>query len=67
MCYRFVSAKKEKDNMLKESERLVQEIMILREQLSDALTAQENLERKSSASELLCRERTKELEVGSKY
>ncbi|XP_021922803.1 cilia- and flagella-associated protein 58-like isoform X3 [Zootermopsis nevadensis] len=56
------SAMKDRDNFLKERECLMDEIVILKEQLSGALNVQEDLERKNSAADLRCSELTQELE-----
>lgn len=66
MCFRSGSAMKDRDNFLKERECLMDEIVILKEQLSGALNVQEDLERKNSAADLRCSELTQELEVGTK-
>jgi hypothetical protein len=67
VCYRSGSAKREKDNVLRERECLMHEVTTLRERLSGVLSVQEELERKNSAADLRCNELTQELEVCSKY
>jgi chromosome segregation ATPase len=67
MCRRFHGDAKGKDNLFRERERLIHEVEMLRERLANALTVQEDLERKSSAAEQQCNELTQELEVGTKF
>ncbi|KAJ4450717.1 hypothetical protein ANN_02147 [Periplaneta americana] len=56
------SAKKDRENFLRERERLLHEIVILRERLSNAVTLQEDLEKKLSVVEQKCNDLTQELE-----
>jgi hypothetical protein len=67
MCCRFHGDVKGKDNIFRERERLLHEVEMLRERFANALTVQEDLERKSSAADQRCKELTQELEVGTKF
>jgi hypothetical protein len=58
---------KDRGNFLTERECLMHEIVILKEQLSGALTVPRDLERNNSPADLRCNELTQELEVGTKY
>jgi hypothetical protein len=66
MFCRSGSAKRDKENIMREREHLMHEVKILRGQLTSALTVQEDLERKNFAIDLQCKELTQELEVGTK-
>lgn len=67
ICCRSGSAKKDKENFLRErEEHLMDEVEILRGRLASALTVQEDLKRKNSVIDVRCNELTQELEVGTK-
>lgn len=61
--YRYSSIAKNKDALIKERERMANEIVMLRDKLNSSKTYQEELERKNSFADLRVAELTQELEV----